>query len=71
MAIQVRWGGWNEAERDERIVKAVLEDEFRIAAEEYADALVKDQDLGEIGSIGHLMRLRERMMNARRMQLAR
>lgn len=67
MAVSVEWAG-AEDERRDRVVKAILDDAFREAAEAYADCLIDSDDTGEIVGIAHLMRLRERFMNARLMQ---
>lgn len=57
-------------DREERIVKAVLDDEFREAAEAYADELMGNLRSLEVVSLRRLMQKREQFINARRMQLA-
>lgn len=56
---------------EERIVEAVLADEFRQAATDYADELLANLNSLEVKSFRRLMWLRERFLNLRRMQIAR
>ena len=51
----------------ERIVNAVLIDEFHQAAAAYADELLGNIHSLEVASLRRLMRLRERFVNARAM----
>jgi hypothetical protein len=61
----------NEPTQDkvERIVNAVLVDEFHQAAAAFADEMLINQHSLEVVSLRHLMRLRERFINARAMMV--
>ena len=53
----------------ERIVNAVLVDEFHQAAAAFADEILVNQHSLEVVSLRRLMRLRERFINARAMMV--
>jgi hypothetical protein len=57
-------------DRDERIVRAVLDDMFVQAAKDYADELIANGHTLEVISIRQLMRARETFLHARRLQAA-